>query len=329
VAEKLSKEHKPQKSENQAMFRRDQNLQNLRLLTRQGLRLCGYGDGADSNFVQFLYLHGFDAPVMLTWMSKKTDKYTSSDIQNECLEIMALNILRQISGSIIKSGFFTIMADECTDIANKEQFVVCIRWVDESLTDHEDVIGLYNVGTIDSNTLTATIRDVLLRMSLKISQCRGQCYDGASNMSGSKRGVATQLMTEEPRALLTHCYGHALNLAVSDAMKKSNVCRVALDITYEVSKLIRFSPKCNAAFDCIKVQNQAEDESGPSIGIRSFCSTRWTVRGDAVESIIDNYQTLAKLWEECLETRLHPDITGRIIGVQKQDSLTFSSVKRF
>jgi hypothetical protein len=93
VAEKLSKEHKPQKSENQAMFRRDQNLQNLRLLTRQGLRLCGYGDGADSNFVQFLYLHGFDAPVMLTWMSKKTDKYTSSDIQNECLEIMALNIL--------------------------------------------------------------------------------------------------------------------------------------------------------------------------------------------------------------------------------------------
>ena len=95
------------------------------------------------------------------------------------------------------------------------------------------------------------------------------------------------------------------------------MCREALDIAYEVSKLIRFSPKRNAAFNRIKVENQAEDESGPSIGIRSFCSTRWTVRGDAIESIIDNYQTLAKLWEECLETRLDPDIKGCIIGVQK------------
>ena len=48
---------------------------------------------------------------------------------------------------------------------NKEQFIVCIRWVDETLTDHEDVIGVYNVDTIDANTLTAAIRDVLLCMS--------------------------------------------------------------------------------------------------------------------------------------------------------------------
>ena len=59
------------------------------------------------------------------------------------------------------------MADECTDITNKEQFVVCICTDHE---DHEDVIGVYNVGTIDVNTLTAAIRDVLLHMSLKMSQ---------------------------------------------------------------------------------------------------------------------------------------------------------------
>lgn len=69
---------------------------------------------------------------------------------------------------------------------------------------------------------------------------RGQCYDGASNMTGSMHGVATQLLAEEPRAIPTHCYGHALNLAVADAMKQSKVCRDALDTAYEVSKLIRF-----------------------------------------------------------------------------------------
>ena len=86
---------------------------------------------------------------------KKPDKYTSGEIQNECLQIMALNIVRQISAAIVSNGFFSIMADECTDLANKEQSVVCICWVDETLTDHKDVIGVYNVGTIDADALTA------------------------------------------------------------------------------------------------------------------------------------------------------------------------------
>ena len=316
VCERLSREHEQQKAENRAMFRRI--LQNIHFLARQGLPLRGHGDGADSNFTQLLRLRAFDAPAVLPWMEKKSDKYVSSDIQNECLQIMALSILRQTSASIVKSGIFTVMADECTDVANKEQFAVCIRWVDESLTDHEDVIGMYNVDTIDANTLTAAIRDVLLRMNLTMAQCRGQCYDGASNMTGSKHGVAAQLLAEEPCALLTHCYGHALNLAVADAMKQSKVCRDALDTAFEISKLIRFSPKRNAAFNRIKIENPAEEESGPSHGIRSFCPTRWTVRGDAIESILDNYDPLKRLWDECLETRLEPDIKGHIIGVQTQ-----------
>ena len=50
-----------------------------------------------------------------------------------------------------------------------------------------------------------------------------QCYDGASNMVGCRKGVATQLASKEKRAVLTHCYDHALNLAVGDSMKQSNL----------------------------------------------------------------------------------------------------------
>ena len=42
------------------------------------------------------------------------------------------------------------------------------------------------------------------------------------------------------------------------------------------------------------------------------------MRGDAIESIIEHYDTLSRLWDECLETRLDPDVKGRIIGVQTQ-----------
>ena len=317
IGEKLSSEHKNEKELNREMFRRI--LQNIRYLARQGLPLRAHDDGANSNFMQLLRLRAFDCPHVLAWMEKKTNKHISGDIQNECLQVMALHILWQISSDIAKNGFFSIMADECTDIANKQQFVICIRWVDRTLTDHEDVVGLYNVGTIDSNTLVATIEDVLLCMGLKLTQCRGQCYDGASNMIGCKNGVATQLLAKEKRAVLTHYYGHALNLAVVDSMKQSKVCRDALDIAYKISKLLRFSPKRHAAFDQIRVENLAEEDTGTkAVGIRAMCPTRWTVRGDAIESIIEHYDTLSQLWDECLETRLDPDIKGRIIGLQTQ-----------
>ena len=64
---------------------------------------------------------------------------------------------------------------------------------------------------------------------VSIAQCRGQCYDGASNMVGCRKGVATQLARKEKRAVLTHCYAHALNLVVGDSLKQSKVCKDALD----------------------------------------------------------------------------------------------------
>ena len=154
-------------------------------------------------------------------------------------------------------------------------------------------------------------------MNLSISNCRGQCYDGAANMIGSKTGVATRIQAEEGRAILTHCYGHALNLAVGNAMKQSKHCRDALDTAFEIAKLIRFSPKRNAAFDKIRAENASNDDC-PNVGIRSFCPTRWTVRGNALENIVENYDALNRLWSQCLKTRLDADVKGRIIGVQTQ-----------
>ena len=237
-------------------------------------------------------------------------------MQNECLEVMALHIVRQICNDVARNGFFTIMADECTDVSNKEQFTICLRWVDEYLVDHESVFGLYNVDKIDSDSLVKVILDVVVcRVALSLNQCGGQCYDSASNMSGSKNGVARQIQARESCAVLTHCYGHALNLAVGDTMKQSRLCRDSMDTAFEICKLIRFSLKRNAAFDRIKVEVPADKDSY-TMGIRAFCPTRWTVRGDAIASIIKNYEILKRLWDECLETKLDPDIKGRIIGVK-------------
>ena len=96
---------------------------------------------------------------------------------------------------------------------------LCFCWVNDYLEVHEDFIGLYHILNASADTIVAVIKDTLIRMNLNLNRCRGQCYDGAGAMAGAHKGVATQISSEEPRALFTHCYGHALNLAACDAVK--------------------------------------------------------------------------------------------------------------
>ena len=75
-------------------------IESICFLARQGLALRGQKDDTNSNFSQLLLLRGIDCPALLTWLNKKSNKYTSGEIQNEFLEIMALHILRQICSDI-------------------------------------------------------------------------------------------------------------------------------------------------------------------------------------------------------------------------------------
>ena len=134
-------------------------------------------------------------------------------------------------------------------------------------------------------------------------------------MRESENGVATQILSLAGRAVYMHCFGHALNLAFAATLKQSRDFREALEIAYEITKLIKYSPKRNVAFNRIKAEISDEDARG-SVGIRSFCPTQWTVRGDAITSILENYSVLSQIWEESLEARMEPDLKERVIGVK-------------
>lgn len=113
------------------------------------------------------------------------------------------------------------------------------------------------------------IKDTLLRLNLKLEMCCGQCSDGASVMSGIMNGVAKCITDKEPRAIFTHCYGHALNLAVGDTVKSSRIMKSFLETVHEISKLIKKSPKRNALFEKLKQELASE-----AIGVRVLCPTR-------------------------------------------------------
>ena len=147
------------------------------------------------------------------------------------LKLMAVKLLGDITKRIQKAKFFTLMADEATDAGNAKQLVIVFRWVDENLTVHEDFVGLHEIEVANADFITDVIKNILVVCNLNVHQLRGQCYDGASVMSGLRNGVVTQIQTMEPRAIYTHCYGHALNLAAGDTIKKCLVLKKALGIT--------------------------------------------------------------------------------------------------
>lgn len=89
----------------------------------------------------------------------------------------------------------------------------------------------------------------MMRMNVKKTNCHEQRYDGAANMSCARKGLAAMFTQKESRALYTHCYGHALNLAIADTVKHFSACRNALDTAFQMTRLITFSLKRNAAFD--------------------------------------------------------------------------------
>ena len=317
IGEILNVEHQIEKQQNRKNFLKV--LSNVQFLAKQNIAFRKGNCESESNFMQLLKLRSEEDLELGKWIEKTRNKYVSPENQNEILKLMANQVLTKISESIHCADFFALMIDETPDLACKEQAVICFRYVTKDLEVHEDFYGLYQVDSTKSDEMVAMIRDVLLRLNLSLNKCRGQCYDGARNMSGNLNGVATQIQRDEKRALYIHCYGHVLNLGVSDTIKSVNLLRNCLDFAHEITKFIRGSPKRNAIFNRLK--SEISDES---IGIRVLCATRWTVRADSLDSILNNYLILIDTFEECLEeaqeSKVRATIGGIIAGMNKFDS---------
>ena len=132
-------------------------------------------------------------------------------------------------------------------------------------------------------------------------------------MAGSKSGVAAQIKTKEPRAIFTHYYGHSLQLAVGDTVKGIKKLKDTLDTTSEILNLLKYALEREAMFRKLK-----EQLAPATLRFWTLCLTRWKVRAASLQSVVDNWKVLQEPWEECLATKLEPDVKGRMIGVRHQ-----------
>ena len=108
-------------------------INNLRLLGRQGIVMCGssmeIGDsvsGPNSNMWQVLRAFGQE-PELLSSLLTKFQTYCNADVQNGLLEIMSSSVVRTIANDVRQADWYALMIDETLDITGKEQAIICFR----------------------------------------------------------------------------------------------------------------------------------------------------------------------------------------------------------
>ena len=87
-------------------------LSSLRMLLSQGVPIRGH-DYIEGSLMQLLLLRSEDDPQLKKWI--------------------------------------TMLRDETRDVSNREKLTLCIRWIDEDFTIHEDLIGIVHVDKTNSD----------------------------------------------------------------------------------------------------------------------------------------------------------------------------------
>lgn len=260
----------------------------------EGEALRGHTDESSKLF-RLLKLRCHDIPELNSWMNRTKCKWLSHDIIDEYLALLANSVRNKIINIIKNATYFSIMADETTDLSHKEQFSFNFRYVDDMLEIHEVFFGFYETPFTDALTLYNVVTDIFTRFQFSFENLRGQCYDRASNVSGHISGLQRRIGDIQPKALFVHCAAHNLNLVAQDAMTAIPKFRDFLNVMKDLVNFIRLSPKRLKSFEII--QNQADNDYD-RVCLKQFCPTRWCLRVSSLDTIYKNYEELITFLEE-------------------------------
>ena len=192
---------------------------------------------------------------------------------------------------------FSIQADEVTDISNKEQMALLLRY----LKDGKPIERLMEYILCESITGVALCEDIqrtLSGLNLDLQNTVSQTYVGATNFSGQIKGCPALFQQTVPHATYFHCSSHDLNLALCHACKDIPEIRnrSMLSCVIEVGLFFKYSPKRLHVLEATLLEYNMMKNVDKRINtakIKLFCSKRWVERHLVLEEIITLQTSLA------------------------------------
>ena len=285
------------------------------LCGKQGLALRGHRDDRisweedanthfnEGNFVKLIRFRAETDSVLAEHLAKspRNARYTSKTVQNELVDVIGECIRNDILAEVKQANFYSIIADEVTDAANKEELSIALRFVLDG-TVKEVFVDFVEVERITGKVLAQAILQWLSTHGLSPADIRGQCYDGASNMSGAVSGCKTIVQREAPQALYFHCAAHRLNLAVVSACKIQSF-KNAESYVGEIARFFNYSAKRQRALDrAIEVCITGAKAKKP----KDSCRTRWVYRVDSYIYVV--FLELLPAVHAVLDAIVHPAV---------------------
>lgn len=253
--------------------------------------------------------------------------YTSGKMQNQFIDIIGDHIRSNIINKVKSAKWFTVIADEVTDVSNKEQLSLVLRYVnpDDGLL-REDLVDFIECQSgISGQALSDMILAKLGSYGLELSLMRGQCYDGAGNMSGINVGASTLITNKYPLALYLHCASHCLNLAVVSGLENTLV-RNMMGVVRRAGTFFDAHPKRQLALE------KAINETQPAANkkkLGDLCRTRWVQRLDALEAFQQLHSSVVACMESICEagprywsTDSVTDAKGLLLSITASDFIS-------
>ena len=240
------------------------------------------------NFIAFLRDRAEDDEILrehLLFPQKKNAKYVSPPSQNELISIIANFISEQLIQDILSAKFYTIMADEVTS-HNQEFMPLCIRFVDKENNIREEFLEFLTIKRITGRKLADKVLDCLNQKQIPLNDMRGQCYDGAANMSSDRCGLQRCIREQAPLAPYTRCNSHALNLVIVHACKQTDVAHTLTKMK-EVCLFYKYSPKRQGLLESIIEQSVSSTNKRKPL--LDLCKTQWAERHYAYSHFYDSY----------------------------------------
>lgn len=238
----------------------------------------------DGNFRELLRFRVASGDTNLENHLKNTSAnatYIGKNTQNELINVCGEEVLQTVIDRVRQAHWFSIIFDETTDAAHREQMSISLRYVYKK-TIREDFITFVDCyesirpediegeeRRLSGKVLGHIVIDICKKYSLEIEEkCVGIGTDNCSVMVSEITGAVQEIRKVARHARRCPCMNHSLN----NSLKKSNTILACKNTISKMKEIIAFS---NSS---AKITTVFRTLLGRSFS--GLCETRWQEKHD-------------------------------------------------
>ena len=216
----------------------------------------------------------------------KNATYTSHIAIVEFVEALGTWVEEALLKCLEQVSYYSIMADECTDISTVEEMSVFCHWEEKRIPE-EHFLDIIHLCQANAESIYSALVECLKEKKLQISKIVGMGFDGASTFSRKRTGVQTRIKKLAPHALFLHCHCHLLQLACVQAANSTAGIKHVYVSLMALWKYFHYSPK---RAESLKAVQSVLDL--PELKIAKPSDTRWLAHERCVTAVKANYAAI-------------------------------------